>query len=461
MSPIDRDHFHRTAKILADLGHVGEIADARRQLESLVLQVAVGRGVQKDLAAQAALFTAINAGKRAMLGGVRVVIEDDPELSLPWVRGDTLSEAVSTFGGFVVDRHNEDIPVLTVGQPLAPRSNHRRVQLTACWRGWCGGVTNSADEHVSGEAVPLAGVVAGALGVSEIFQHLLGSSVAGRRSVGLSLWQPHAHWQAPEARGPVLEFLPTGVWLLGLGHLGQANAWGLGCLPYGRPEDLEVVLVDFDPIVDANHATGLLTELTDVGKYKTRVVASRLESLGHRTRLVERRFDNHLIPQGAEPVLALAGFDSPEPRRVLGDKFARVVDAGLGAGPTGYLDMIIHTFPSQLTPEEEFASGRRHERILTAPYEDEITRRINQGVEPSDARCGVLQLAGATAAAAFVGATAGALGIADLLRYLHGGPNYAVVGVDLRSPGDAGVAQSAIGCGPVNPGYTSVRDGNS
>ena len=301
MSPIDRDHFHRTAKILADQGRVSDIADARRQLESLVLQVAVGRGIQEDLAAQAALFTVINAGKRAMLGGVRVVVEDDPELSLPWVRGDTQSEAVSTFGGVVVDRHHDDTPVLTVGRSRAPRGDHRRVQLAACWRGWCGGVTDAPGKHVSREAVPLAGVVAGALGVSEIFQHVLGSPVAGRRSVGLSLWQPHVHWGAPEAEGPVLQCLPTGVWLLGLGHLGQANVWGLGCLPYERPEDLEVFLVDFDPIVEANQATGLLTEFTDVGKYKTRVVASRLEGLGHRTRLVERRFDNHLLPKPLNP----------------------------------------------------------------------------------------------------------------------------------------------------------------
>lgn len=35
MSQLDRDRFHRTAKILADQGRVGDIADARRQLESL------------------------------------------------------------------------------------------------------------------------------------------------------------------------------------------------------------------------------------------------------------------------------------------------------------------------------------------------------------------------------------------------------------------------------------------
>ncbi|MCZ7600607.1 MAG: hypothetical protein M5U09_26740 [Gammaproteobacteria bacterium] len=40
------------------------------------------------------------------------------------------------------------------------------------------------------ECVP-AGVLAGALGVSEAFQHMRGgNAAAGRRPVGLSLWRP-------------------------------------------------------------------------------------------------------------------------------------------------------------------------------------------------------------------------------------------------------------------------------
>ena len=147
-------------------------------------------------------------------------------------------------------------------------------------------------------------------------------------------------------------------------------------------------------------------------------------------------------------MLALAGFDSPEPRRELGDKFARVVDAGLGAGPTGYLDMIIHTFPSQLTPEEEFPSGRRIERLLGAPYEAEITRRISQGTEPG--RCAVWRTAigWSHGRSSVRRCDCGSAWQRDLLRCLHGGPDYAVVGVDLRNPGHAHAARSAIECGP-------------
>ena len=459
MSLIDRDRLHRTAKILLDGDRVDDLDSARSYLDNLVMQVHVGPRVGEELAAQAALLTAVNAGRRAMLGGVRAIIDndDDPTLSLPWARGHNLTDAIRLFGGEVTDQLDPSYPVLTIGNPLPRQRLRRQVCIHTCWHGWCGGVTESIKSHFSGDAMPLAGVVAGALGVSEVFQHLLGSDTAGRRDVGVSLWRPDLHWRSPEAVGPALRYLPTGLWLLGLGHLGQANAWSLGCLPYRHPADLNVCLVDFDKIVEANQATGLLTAQADIGLRKTRVVASRLEELGHLTRLVERRFDQNLIPGQDEPSLALAGFDCHEPRRHLGDKFRRVVDAGLGAGPTDYLDILIHTFPSQLTPKEAFPSGIRVDRPLGAVYEAEISRREGAGIEPGAARCGVVELAGAAAAAAFVGATAAALAVADLLRLLHDGQQYAVLGVDLRSPGETSAALAEPPEQEFNPGYTSVR----
>ena len=458
MNAIDRDQLSRTAKILLDRNQANDVADAYRHLENLVLQVEVGRHIKADLAAQAALLTALNTGHRAMLGGVEVVMADAPELTLPWGRGRKLTDAVEAFGGSVVDRLDQARPLLRIATPTSSYQHQHDVQLNLTWHGWCGGVTESADSRSFGPANPLAGVVAGALGVSEVFQHMLGSPVAGRRTLGLSLWRPDLDWQSPDAVGPPLQYLPDGIWLPGLGHLGQANAWSLGCLPYERPEALEIFLVDFDSIVEANRSTGLLTMPSDVGRPKTRVVQQCLESLGYRTRLIERRFDDCTIPNEKEPKLAIAGFDKPEPRRALGGKFSRVVDAGLGAGPIGYLDMLIHSFPSQLTPESAFKDERPMEPQLTSAYEAEIGQRIESGEQPGDARCGVIELAGATAAASFVGAIAGALSVADLLRILHDGKHYATISLDLRNPHRVLAALAEDQGEPINPGYTPALD---
>lgn len=451
---IDRDRLHRTAKIALDLGLVADVDLAHPYLNKLVLQLHVGPRIDRDLAGQAALLTAVNAGHRAMLGGVHVMIEDDPELALPWARGQNLSTAIRTHGGGIVEGHRPEHPVFVIGEPQ--RRSCAETHLFAYYAGWSGGVVETR-EPGEPQAMPLAGVVAGALGMSEIFQHLLGSRTAANRDVGLSLWRPDLTWQSPEAAGPSLQFLPARIWLLGLGHLGQASAWSLGCLPYDQPAELEIYLVDFDTVVEANHATGLLTDESDIGTLKTRVAASGLEQLGHRTRLIERRFGSDMAPDNDEPSLALAGFDRIEPRRALGDKFGRVVDAGLGAGPTDYLDILIHTFPSQFTPEEAFPTRPSQDPVLTSAYEREIKRRTDQGLEPGTARCGVLEMAGATPAAAFVGAVAGALSVADLLRFLHGGQQYEALNVDLRSPNDAVAARASKPQPRFNPGFALAR----
>ena len=71
MNLIERDQLHRTAKIALDQGLVADVNSARAYLENLVLQIHVGPDLHEDLSGQAALLTAINAGGRAMLGGVR------------------------------------------------------------------------------------------------------------------------------------------------------------------------------------------------------------------------------------------------------------------------------------------------------------------------------------------------------------------------------------------------------
>ena len=86
------DQINRTAKILIDAGKATDPGQARRFLETLVLQVAVGPGIGHDPAAQAALATVVNAGRRAFLGGVHVQLDADPALTTGWTANSTASE---------------------------------------------------------------------------------------------------------------------------------------------------------------------------------------------------------------------------------------------------------------------------------------------------------------------------------------------------------------------------------
>lgn len=365
-------------------------------------------------------------------------------MSTGWANGLTVCDAANRVGGEVVDKMQDDRPTLTIG---TAKGTIGSTVLHLTYSGWTGGIVEDASNSLDGRGMPLAGVSAGALGVSELFQSELGATLPARRDVGLSLWHPDLDWQHPDATGPELAYVPTNLWLLGLGHLGQAYAWSLGFLPYPDPAHVHVGLVDFDDVAEANVATQLLTERNNVGLRKARVVARTLGRRSFRTTVVERAVDEHFYPDliRNEPSIALAGFDKREPRLHLGgDRFHRVVDVGLGPGPSDYLDLVIHTFPAEETPEQAFVERAPTTKALPAAYEDEIARQTAAGAEESAVRCGMLDIAGASIGAAFVGAFASTLAIADILRLLHSGPEVAVLALDLRDPAGVRVVPNGL-----------------
>jgi hypothetical protein len=442
----ERSTLHRTAKLLLDRGLVASPDEAVAYLRSLVLQVAVGPDIADVPAAVAALATVINTAHRVFLGGVRVRLRTDPLLRTGWADGLHVSELVTRYGGIVVDELDTRTPTVqvldegAVGKPVASLG----------WNGWSGGVL--VGETFSGRGDnAVSGVLAGALGVSEMFQHALGAVMPGRRSVGISLWMPGADWRSVDAAGPSLEYLPAKFWLLGLGHLGQALAWTIGFLPYADPAAVEVGLVDFDHVEEGNLATQLLTTELDVNRKKARVVAEQLETRGLRTRVVERAFDASFRPiregkpEQIEPSVALAGFDRVSPRRHL-DVFEYAVDAGLGTGPVEYLDSLVRSFSGSRSALSVFGNAEEAGQPVLGPkYEAEIARRVAGGEEEGAARCGMLEIAGVTVGASFVGAVVSCLVIADLLRNLHDGVRLSSIGLDLRNPAAIQVAEATVG----------------
>jgi hypothetical protein len=286
--------------------------------------------------------------------------------------------------------------------------------------------------------MPLAGALAGSIAVSECFQRAIGNELACRRSTGIALWRPGSDWMEPELSGPPLSYLPRSLWLLGLGHLGQAYCWLLGFLPYPGGT-AHVVLQDIDRLDESNLSTSLLARPEDIDELKTRRCGAALESIGFSTAILEKRFDKSTRRSSLEPATALSGFDNHESRRLLeGAGFRNVVDVGLGSGDPGYLDILLHSFPSGRRSDEVYVTRGSQAKELSHPYEDEIRRQVaDEGRAEGDARCGVVEIAGKSAGAAFVGATAAALALSEILRPLHGGSAHASLSLNLSDPGAA------------------------
>lgn len=451
----DVDRLDRIQKLALDTGDATTIEEAAELFSRYVLQVDVrGDGLQGPTA-EAAFATILNSAPRAFQGGVHVRLTQDQQLESGWVRGISASQAIVAYGCEQVTKLSDDYPTLVLG--TSPQTwPTRGLCMTVTHAGWAGGVIARPGVNLQRrpEFTP-AGVLAGAVGVAEAFQAIRGNVRAGRRDQGLSLWRPDIQWINPSGFGPETSGLlaPNKLHLLGLGHLGQAYLWSLGWLPYQDPTEVELVLQDVDVLTDANLATSLLATSADIGLKKTRVVAAAIETLGFRTRLYERRFDEHERAGDDDPRIALVGVDNPQTRALLGHPgWSLIVDVGLGAGSGDYLDARLHSFPAERTPEEQWG-GRRgtfDETVLDLPAYQELERRLGD-------RCGAILVAGRAIGAAFVGAFASSVAVAELLRYYADDERrHTILDLSLRDLSRPRIALAAQWEGADNLGYAAL-----
>lgn len=424
---LTEDNLCRLA--LALIGRFGgSYADAMRRLEELRLHVIVGSEVVGSPAMQAALLTAVNAGKRAFLGGVTVDLHADGHLLLPWSHATSLSAVIAELGGVIAQAPSSELlHTLCLGNA----SSQARDALSVWVADWRGGVA-PADSgfSLSGrQDFPPAGVMAAALGLARGFVQLTGLSTHFiERPSGLSLWRPDLMFDDPNATGPRLEFLPQHLWFAGLGHLGQAYVWNLSLLPYQTPGETSIFLQDFDRVVQGNKSAGLLCEDNSPGLLKTRLCMKWLEARGFQTQLVERKFDETLRLQTDEPMVALCGFDSVVPRLALsGAPFKLIIDCGIGDSHESFDQLSLYTFPD---------ASRRPEQIWgAAGIDGASTNQHLLAAFDQKQTCGVLAetMARKAVATSFVGAFAGSFALAEVLRGLHNGKRCEAAAYHLRS----------------------------
>lgn len=423
MERLTAQNFDRLAKAIMER-HGVSYARAREMLGALHLRLICGEEIRESAALQAALLTAINTGKRAFRGGVTVSLAKDVSLRVPWPGAATLNEVVLALGAQEGLGTPEGITKsLLVGDAQEVIDANRVV----C-DGWRAALLPPGAKTISlgGPDFALGGVFGGAFAVALAF--LSAVEISHRdiiEPVGLSLWRPDLCWLDANAAGPSLYGLPAKLWLLGLGHLGQAYGWTLGLLPFSSKTPPTIYLQDYDIVEDGNWSAGLFCEPRHVGKLKTRLAAEWLEQRGFRTRLIERAFDETCKRTSDEPRVALCGFDNAEARQVLEEVgFELVVDAGLGASLDHFDRIVLRTFPDASQTARD--TYQKHAADVTA---------MNPALfgEP-DGECGIVfrEIAGKAISSSFTGACASALVVGEVLRAMHGGQRREFLSVQLR-----------------------------
>jgi hypothetical protein len=401
-------------------------------LKSLTLRIVATPAVATSAAAQAGLLTAINTARRCFLGGVRVEgLDKLIDLKVPYAPFRTLNEVVA-----------ELLPTPLVGESFVETifvggSTERtgsRDWVMHCG-GWRGGVT------VGRVPIPfyqdpttdfaLGGVYAGGLAVHHAFFRAAQFSHRLEEPHGISLWNLDEKWSRAAGDGPPLDSLPSALWLIGLGHLGQAYLWTLGLLPFSNPTACQLMLQDIDALVEANEGAALLAQAGDRGKRKTRLCRDWLDARGFTNTLVcDRTFDTRTYrcdqANRREPPIALCGLDNIPGRRHLGDaNFLHVLECGLGGSAADFDQIGFHSFPNQNTVPA---------KLWAKDVPDEANPTRQKILEKKLGTCGAVPLATAAISSSFVGAVAASLVVAELLRMYHGGKQCWDGDVSLRSP---------------------------
>lgn len=414
------DSFHRLMKTLLDSGEAATVEQAMQMFSGYGVRIVVNPSLESSLSEQIIALTAINTAARSFQGNVYVDCGDDVVLTAQGFEGQRLSQFCSWAGVAQNVTPMPSWPVIYIG---GLGEEHSANGLHPWANGWVFGLGKGA---VAGASVfAPACVAAGAMAVSEAFSMLRGDNpYAGRRAIQFSLWSMSAEDSAQPSIN--IEAIKDGIWIVGLGHLGQAYCWTLGFMPVAYP--LQMVLQDIDVVTTSTLSTSVLSCKPDVGQRKTRIVANWLEGRGFETHIVERRFDAATRVAVGEPLTALFGVDNAAARRCCEQAgFSLVLDAGLGSGYKDFRALRMRAFPgassaSRLWSEEP-------EKAISS-----VALAYQALLDGGHDQCGVTTLATRAVGAPFVGCYAAAILIAELLKRRLNGRGNDVININLKQP---------------------------
>ncbi len=412
----------RVTKALTDSGLAASFADAEARLDAVDACILLGDQQAATPAGQAAALTAIATAYKCFGRVTLATRAADAPLRLAFPLGRTLGEAAVILGATLA----HDVPdrathLIAIGAPLRGRG----WEVACWWDRWLSGLRtdNSPSED---SRLGLAGVFAGALAVRQVFASVLVGSAHAPEAATVSLWEPWT--EAPTDPGPVKFTAPNALWLVGLGHLGQAFVWNLLSLPYVGPR--RAVLQDDQRIGVENEPTSLLVIGEDERRRKVRVAAGWLDPAGWETELIERRHQGDIQMTADDPPFLLCGLDDVRPRRRLAALgFDYMIDAGIGHGPGDFDGLQIRTIPN----------GAATDNLWNAPpprrsADDLLGKAAYRALEAQSKGCGAYTLADGSVAVPFVGAATGALTISQVIRLASMKPAGALIQIGLAAP---------------------------
>lgn len=191
------------------------------------------------------------------------------------------------------------------------------------------------------------------------------------------------------------------------------------------------MLQDDQQVGEENEVTGLLTTAADAEKKqrKARVAARWLDGLDWETSVLERRHYGDIPLLETDPAIVLTGLDEPDARiKIAGAGFDYMVDAGIGHGPVDFEGVQVRILKKGVDARLFWTAKAKPKDI------ERLMQEHAYQVHAKKDTCGTFTLAEASVAVPFVGAAAGAIAIAQLLRLGSGLHTNQIMQIDLGAP---------------------------
>jgi hypothetical protein len=386
------ESLNRTVKIALDDGSANSIEEALARFAGFHIQIVVGDEARSSRALQACLQTILNAAPRTFQGELTIAGSLDFIFDGGWHKGQSLIEVAEGYGVSPSSLNLSKV-TLVVGQLPALTEFASFALYVQCTSN---GFALSPDplEQSALNASELVGVAAAGAALNECFQFLYFKRPwAGQRDIEYSF--PVSLFQAQ---------LPESIRVIGLGHLGQAAIWSLGFLQGLVGCSTKLVLQDYDKVSVSSLSTGLLTNSGSVGLYKVDVVKGSLDLLGVSSCAESTRveLDKELLI--AESVCLVAVDDFMFRKKLDRVRGARLVEAGIGDGVTGFTRFQVHLLPGKRMASDIWignSEAATRPVSISAPAYQKL-------LEETYDECGTTQLAGRSVATPFLGAFVGA-----------------------------------------------------
>ena len=220
----------------------------------------------------------------------------------------------------------------------------------------------------------LAGVLAAALALSELFPCLRRHQHRGNAPHGgtFAVAAGFGYRVILAALGIPVEYLPRELWVLGLGHLGNAYLWSLASLPYPKPGRSRIRPLRFrqgraGECRDRHHLhRGRRTPSQDARRLRLAGTA-RLPNAPGRAAVRRHAFAATTKNRGW-PCAA----STPIPRAAISARrnSVRVVESGLGGTASNFDTISLHTLPNPRTPAELWPDLSEEEEKKRAEHQE-------------------------------------------------------------------------------------------